>query len=136
MSKFVDCKTCKNYGNCDYLKKGTVCYGNLYSTSFESKFDCIQGKSVDVELIEDNSDLRLDLIVDKKNIFKIWGQVKDSYDMYIEGVLVNLLKPHYVRGEIEYNLIATTTTDCFGFYQFEIDELEKGLKYRVTVGEN
>lgn len=136
MNKFEKCKTCSKCNTCEYLERGDICHGKLYSTSFESTFDCVQGRTVDIDIKHDDCDIRLDLIVEKKRLSKLWGQVKDKYGMCIEGALVSLLKPQYVRGEIEYHPVATTISDCYGFYQFEIDQLERGLKYRVTVGKN
>lgn len=136
MNKFEKCKTCNRFNDCEYLKTGNTCHGKLYSTSFESTFDCVQGKTIDIDIKHSDCDIRLDLIVEKKKLCKLWGQVKDKDGNFIDGALVSLLKPQYVCGKIEYFPVATTISDCSGFYQFEIDQLEKGLKYKVTVSKN
>lgn len=137
MNKFEKCKTCDKFRYCEYLRKGDTCNGRNYSiTTNESACECIQGKTVDVELKQSDCDVRLDLVVEKKRFLKLWGQVKDTHGAFVEDALVTLFKPQYIRGEIEYLPISTTISDCMGFYQFEIDQLEKDLKYRVSVGKS
>lgn len=136
MNKFEKCKSCSKYRTCEYIQKGEVCHGQLYSTSYENTFDCIQGKTVEIDLKHEDCDIRLDLIVEKKSVSKLWGQVKDKYGECIEGALVTLLKPQYIRGQLEYCQVSTTISDCMGFYQFETDQCERNLKYRVSVGKS
>ena len=106
---------------------------NVYSTVYEDICGYIQGSTNNLEFEERASDIRVDLIVEQKKFLKIWGQVKDSDDISIQGVIVTLLKPEYINSKIEYKAIKTTKSNCMGIYQFEIDELDKGLKYRVVV---
>lgn len=135
MNKFEKCKTCNRYKTCEYLTIGEICSGKGYAaTANETICDCFQGKTVDIEICPNDFEVRLDLVVEKKKVSRIWGQVKDTYGYCVENALVILLKPQYVRGEIEYFPVATTVSDSMGFYQFEIDNLEKGLNYRVSVG--
>lgn len=109
---------------------------NFSHTIHENICECMRGKTVDVDLKHSDCDIRLDLIVERKRISRLWGQVKDTNGNYVENALVTLLRPQYKRGVIEYFPVTTTLSDCMGFYQFEIDKLEKGLQYRVTVGKS
>lgn len=106
----------------------------LYSTTNESVCNYMQGQTKDLEIKEEDVDIRLDFEVEKKTTSKLWGQVKDTDGRCVEGAFVMLLKPKYIRGNIEYVPIATAVSDCMGFYQFEIDQIEKGCKYKVSVG--
>lgn len=117
-----------NKYNDEYSKK-------LNCTAHESNCNYIKGTTTDLEINNNNnSDIRLDFIIEKKYLSKLWGQVKDTDGKCVEDAFVILLKPKYIKGIVEYFPIATTVSDCMGFYQFEIDSLEKGLKYRVSVG--
>jgi hypothetical protein len=136
MNKFEKCKTCSNFRGCKYIEKGELCYEKLNPTAYETTCECVQGKTVDIGINHNDSEIRLDLIIEKKKVSKLWGQVKDTKGFAVEGALVSLLKPQYIRGNLEYYPISTTISDCMGFYQFEIDQLEKGLKYRVSAGKS
>ncbi|MGL6106065.1 hypothetical protein [Romboutsia sp.] len=106
---------------------------NIYSTIYEDICGYIQGSTDNLEFKSSVSDVRVDLIVEQKKFLKLWGQVKDCDNISIQGVIVTLLKPEYINNKIEYKVVKTTKSDCMGIYQFEIDELDKGLKYRVVV---
>lgn len=135
MNKFEKCKTCNKFKTCEYLRIGAVCGGTQYvATSNEVLCECLQGKTADVEICQKDVDIRVDLVVDKKKVLRLWGQIKDNSGYVVENALITLLKPQYVRGEIEYFPIATTLSDCMGFYQFQIEKLEKNLTYKVNVG--
>lgn len=128
-NKEIDSK----YSNYNYTENISKSIDKIYPTVNESMYNYFQGKTVDVEIQKNDSDIRLDLEVKRKISFKLWGQVKDSQGKFVEDAFVILLKPKYIRGEIEYIPISTTVSDSIGFYQFDIEKLEKGLKYKVSV---
>lgn len=133
MKKLDNCNLCNLYTNCDFVKRGETCNKKLHVSSYEEEFSCIKGKPVQIELKSNDSDIRLDLIVEKRQFSKLWGQIKDPLGNCVEYAMITLLKPQYIRGKIEYIPVETTFSDCFGFYHFEIDKLDKGLKYMVSV---
>lgn len=132
MSNFFKCKTCRLHKSCEYLKRGEICNQAIHATTYEEEYSCVKGDAVKIDFNTNEGDVRLDLVVERKNISKLWGQVKDIDGNYVDYAMVTLLKPQYVRGEIEYFPIATTFSDCMGFYHFEINKLENGLKYVVS----
>lgn len=133
MKRNDKCKQCNLYTQCEYLKKDEVCNDNMHITTYEEEFSFIKGEPIQIEVSSNDSDIRLDLVVEKKKASKLWGQVKDLDGKYIEHAMVTLLKPQYIRGKIEYFSVGTTFSDCFGFYHFEIEKLDKGLKYMISV---
>ena len=56
---------------------------------------------------------------------KIWGQVKDSYGMNVERAIVTLFRNTF-NESIDYIPVATTFTDSMGFYEFYIEQFERG----------
>lgn len=130
------CQSCNQYDNCEYLQKGEICPDDINSTFYETTCEFFKGRTAELVICENDFDVRLDLTIDKKKVGKVWGQVKDDTGKCVENALVTLLEPKYVRGYVEYFPIATTLSDCMGFYQFQIAKLEAGLKYRVNVAKS
>lgn len=133
MNIYDKCKSCKLYNDCEYIKLGSTCNSTIHASAYEEEFSCINGDPVQIELQSRDSDVRLDLVVEKKHVAKLWGQVKDVEGNIIDCAMVTLLKPQYIRGKIEYFPLNTTFSDSLGFYHFEIDKLDKGLQYVVSV---
>lgn len=131
MNKFDKCKACHKVKECMYLARGENCYEKLNVIAYESKCDCVQGKSLELNINQDDCDIRLDLILDEVKGIKIWGQVTNSYKVEVEGALVTLFK-RSLNEKLEYIPIATTLTDYKGFYQFYIDKYEEGDKYKLS----
>lgn len=96
--------------------------------------DGFKGNALDVELKKCDGEVRADVVVNReKRCVRLWGQVKDCEGKAIEGALVKLLKPYYRNGKIEFEGVAHTTTDCLGFYQFDICPEDEKVKFRVIV---
>lgn len=96
--------------------------------------EAIIGNAVDVDLKKGDCEVRVDIKVGKKHCIRVWGQVKDCEGNPVNEALVKLLKPCYYHGKVEYEGIAHTTTDCLGFYQFDVCMTEGHSKYRILVG--
>lgn len=103
----------------------------IYATICEGKYEYIQYYSKEFYITNDDSNIRMDLTVEKNELYKIWGQVKSLDGAPVEGATVNLLKPFYMYGKLEYTCINTTKSDFMGFYHFEVDKDESNIKYRV-----
>ncbi|MGL4655758.1 MAG: hypothetical protein ACRCWM_07740 [Sarcina sp.] len=97
--------------------------------------DCkiIQGNSLDVEIFDNDCEVKADIIVTSKNTIRLWGQATDCDGMPVPNVLVKLLKyvnectcPKFVG-------ISHTISDCYGYYQFDIDRCDIG-KFRILFG--
>lgn len=105
----------------------------LYSVLHEEKCTIVKSEVKDVEFKSGDNDIRLDFVVEKKELFKLWGQVKDKDGYSVDGALVTLLKSQYIKGILDYTPILTTVSDCLGFYYFKSDDLDKNTKYVVTI---
>ena len=100
----------------------------------------ISGNSIDINRVaNDIAEIRADVLLDASlcnkdvNVVRLWGQVKDCNENPIPNALLKLIKvicTHY--GE-EYQGIAHTTSDCCGFYQFDLCYKDGDEVYKVLV---
>lgn len=95
----------------------------------------VQGNSADVHVNPKDCEVRVDLRVNRKRAVRIWGQVKDSDNMPVAGVLVKLLKVVTYCGKQDYVGVSHTATDCNGFYQFELDKCSAS-DYKIIVSKD
>lgn len=109
------------------------------------KYDChcygscdtiISGNVLDLDLNKCDSEVRADIEVgkSKKCCVRVWGQVKDCDGNPVEDAQVKLLKSYYYHGKMEFEGVAHTTTDCMGFYQFDVCIKNEHDKFRIIVG--
>lgn len=94
----------------------------------------IDGNSLEIEVSNQDCEVRADIEVARRKMIRVWGQVKDCNGEPVPGALVKLLKPIYVCGKIRYTGVAHTVTDCLGFYQFDLCPTCKPTKFRILVG--
>lgn len=127
------CESCKSFNTCEKCKSSNCNEEELYSELHEEECSLIESEVKDIEFKPYENDIRVDFVVGKKEIYKLWGQVKDVKGHSVYGALVTLLKPEYIKGKLEYTPILTAHSDCMGFYYFETKKLENNLKYIVTV---
>ncbi|MGL4911884.1 MAG: hypothetical protein ACRC3Y_05555 [Romboutsia sp.] len=106
----------------------------IFSSVHENKCVCFKGNPVDVPLNNHKNEIKVDLLLEEKQIYKVWGQVIDNNQEPINDAVITLLKPQYINGRFEYYPVATTMSDCEGFYQFEVRQLTNGLRYKVITG--
>lgn len=94
----------------------------------------VVGNSIDIkmECNDPSVEVRADIRVDEFNAKRLWGQILNCYDEPISNSLVKLVKVTCYNGKKMYEGIAHTTTDCEGFYQFDVCE-EEGAFYKVIV---
>lgn len=99
------------------------------------KSDNITGNVLDLELKKCDSEVRADIRVgkSKERCVRVWGQIKDCDGNPIKEALVKLLKSYYYHGKIEFEGISHTTTDCMGFYQFDVCSSDEHDKFRIIV---
>lgn len=95
--------------------------------------EMINGDSIDVSLKKDDCELRADLVVSKFKSVRIWGQIRDCDGIPISNALVKLIKIVRNCGKIQYQGLSHTTTDCNGFYQFDVDPCIKEGNYKILV---
>ncbi len=94
----------------------------------------IVGNETDIDLEHGDCEVRADITVKSQRSVRVWGQVNDCEGRPVKGALVTLLRYFSCHGKIEYEGVAHTTTDCQGFYQFDVDMTELKDKYKIIVG--
>lgn len=96
----------------------------------------IIGNAVDLDLKKCDSEVRADIKVGKEKncCVRVWGQVKDCEGKPVPDAQVKLLKSYYYHGKMDFEGIAHTTTDCMGFYQFDVCMTDEHSKFRILVG--
>lgn len=96
----------------------------------------IIGNAMDIDLCKGDSEIRADVTVgkSKKCCVRVWGQVKDCEGNAVPDAQVKLLKSYYYHGKLDFEGVAHTTTDCMGFYQFDVCPEDEHTKYRILVG--
>ncbi|MEG0844424.1 MAG: hypothetical protein RSD22_09295 [Romboutsia sp.] len=133
MDNFDSCKSCKLYTSCENPNKDKHNNEELYSVLHEEECAFVTSEVKDIEFKSGANDVRLDFVVEKKEVFKLWGQVKDKNGHSVDGAFVTLLKPEYIKGKLDYTPVLTTYSDCLGFYYFKSEDLERNTKYIVTI---
>lgn len=78
-------------------------------------------------------EIRTDITVCQYTGIRLWGQIVDEYNCAVPNILVKLVKLIDDNGKKDYKRIAHTSTDCDGFYQFEIYSNEMAW-YKILVG--
>lgn len=108
---------------------------NSYTNYSDSKKHndtlCIVGNSDTFNILENNCDLKVDIIAKKHFGIRIWGQIKDCNNKPIPEALVKLIKPMLYNNKIEYKSLAHCISDDDGFYQFEIDSQEDDSAFKI-----
>lgn len=95
----------------------------------------VKGNLVEVEVKEEDCEIRADITVKKKETVRIWGQVKYCEGWPVDEALVKLVKVVCKGGKTKLAGVAHTVTDCKGFYQFDVcEEEEKKATYYVLAG--
>ena len=113
---------------------------NCNCTGNKNENYIVSGNSIDINRVDtDIAEIRADVQLDSSlcnketNVVRLWGQVKDCHENPIPNALLKLIKvvcTHY--GE-EYQGIAHTTSDCNGFYQFDLCYRDGDEVYKVLV---
>ncbi len=81
-------------------------------------------------------EIRADIQVKRVRGIRIWGRVIDCKNKPVKNALVKLVRAVVDEcGKVRYKGIAHGTTDCLGFYQFEVCKPKKcvSAKYRIFV---
>lgn len=79
------------------------------------------------------SEIRADVVVSQFNAIRLWGQILNNQGQPIADALVKLVRIISNGSCIDYEGIAHTTSDCNGFYQFDICSNEQ-CWYKILVG--
>jgi len=107
-----------------------------YDCEYQTEIcESITGNTLDLDLKKCDSEVRADIKVGKsKNCcVRVWGQVKDCDGNPVKDALVKLLKSYYYHGKIKFDGISHTTTDCMGFYQFDVCVDDDNTKFKIIV---
>jgi hypothetical protein len=115
-----------------YSENNTYPNNNSASNN-ASDYTCATGSSETFRLLNDDSDVKVDILAQKHYGATIWGQIKDEYEKPIAEAFVKLIKPVYCNGKIEYISIAKCMSDCNGFYQFNVESTNDDSAYKVIV---
>jgi hypothetical protein len=125
------------------IKGGKIMYTHEHDGEYDNEYECeksenISGNVIDLDLKKCDSEVRADIKVIKNNkaCVRVWGQIKDCEGKPVKDALVKLLKSYYYHGKIEFEGVAHTTTDCMGFYQFEVCLDDEHDKFRIIVGKS
>lgn len=94
---------------------------------------CIFGASETFNVLNNNSEVKVDIIAESHSSSTIWGQIKDEYGNAIQGAFVKLVKTVYMDNNFEYINVAKCISDANGFYQFNIDLFESDSSYKIMV---
>ncbi|MEF9958950.1 MAG: hypothetical protein RR448_00575 [Niameybacter sp.] len=81
------------------------------------------------------SEIRADIRVGEYSAIRLWGQILNMNQQPISNALVKLVKIIGSESCPEYLGIAHTTSDCEGFYQFDICSNENAW-YKILVGKS
>ncbi len=101
-----------------------------------SNLQNILGNSVDMNLgantINNYSEIRADIPVTQYRSLRLWGQVRDTAGNPISYALLKLVRS--INGST-YSGVAHTTSDCQGFYQFDICP-ETNAQYKILASKS
>lgn len=97
----------------------------------------IMGNSLDIHIdpCSCESEIRADIKVSHFTAIRLWGQILNALNEPVPNALVKLVKVFYTNNCPEYQGIAHTTSDCEGFYQFDIC-CDESAWYKVLVGKS
>ena len=103
----------------------------------------VSGNSIDINKVDcDIAEIRADVLLETSlcdkdnNVVRLWGQVKDCQENPIPNALLKLIKVHCNHHGEEYQGIAHATSDCNGFYQFDLCYREGNEVYKVLVNKS
>ncbi|MEG1002144.1 MAG: hypothetical protein RSF37_02005 [Clostridium sp.] len=116
-----------------------------YRDEFDKCFECekkdvndkkmiklFQGSTREIEVLEDDFEIRADVILKCIDTLNIWGEIKFDNCKPVAGAVVKLLKViDDCYGE-EYIEICKTVTDKRGRYRFEIDKNDRNDKLKIV----
>lgn len=95
------------------------------------------GNSTDININPSvsHSEIRADIKVGEYTAIRLWGQIMNMNNQPVPNALVKLVKIIDVDSCPDYQGIAHTTSDCEGFYQFDICSNENAW-YKILVGKS
>lgn len=98
------------------------------------KQSIIIGNSLDLKIDPacGTSEIRADITVSQYNGIRVWGQIVDQSNTPVPNAQVKLVKITDSCSD-RFQGIAHTSTDCDGFYQFEI-YCNEAAWYKIVVG--
>lgn len=94
----------------------------------------INGNSIDINIEGCESEIKADIVVSEFCSIRLWGQIKTCNGAPVKNALLKLVKVNVKPCGCEYQGIAHTVSDCNGFYQFDLCDIEKDACYKVIVG--
>ncbi len=95
-------------------------------------FTMAHGNSIDIAPQNCDSEIKADIIVSEYSSVRLWGQVMNCHGQPVPNVLLKLVKVVFDRhGKCFLQGIAHTTSDCQGFYQFDLCPDDSCTKYKV-----
>lgn len=97
----------------------------------------VLGNSIDIEIDPYHCDheIRTDIMVSEFTSIRLWGQIISCHGNPVPNALVKLVKICGSEDSKTYEGIAHTTSDCEGFYQFDIYSDEHAW-YKILVGKS
>lgn len=97
----------------------------------------IIGNSKDIHISPSisNTEIRADIQVGEYTAIRLWGQILNTNQQPVPNALVKLVKTVGSSDYPQYQGIAHTTSDCEGFYQFDICSNQDAW-YKVLVGKS
>lgn len=95
------------------------------------------GNSIDIDIDPGHchSEIRTDVMVSEFTSVRLWGQIINCKGLPVPNALVKLVKILGSDCGKDYEGIAHTTSDCEGFYQFDIYSDEHAW-YKILVGKS
>lgn len=97
--------------------------------------ELIAGANVDVRANRNESEVRADIVVEKKRSIRLWGQVLTADQIPVENALVQLVRVSNKCdcGKVVFEGIAHSVTDSQGFYQFDVFNAQEDT-FKIIVG--
>lgn len=95
------------------------------------------GNSIDININPSisSSEIRADVKVGEYTAIRLWGQIVNMNNHPVPNALVKLVRIIDSQPSPQYVGVAHTTSDCEGFYQFDIYSNENAW-YKVLVGKS
>ncbi|MEG0013677.1 MAG: hypothetical protein RR324_02360 [Cellulosilyticaceae bacterium] len=109
----------------------------MSSSHANSNQTTVIGNSMDIDIdpYHCHSEIRIDVTVSEFTSVRLWGQILNCNGMPVPNALVKLVKISGDSCDKNYKGIAHTTSDCEGFYQFDIYSDEHAW-YKILVGKS
>lgn len=101
----------------------------------DNSWNCtlFNGNSVDINMDNSECEIRADVVLSEYKAVRLWGRVVNCEGNPIENALIKLVEIECDCNHEYYKGIAHTTSDCDGFYQFELCNYDKNSKYKLLV---